>query len=75
MAQVSVRNLPDDVVERLKARARARGRSLEAEMRAILQEAAGPSREEFWQAAEEIALRIGRVDFDTTALIRADRDR
>lgn len=44
-------------------------------MRVILEEAAGLSREEFWQAAEDIALRIGRVEFDTTVLIRADRDR
>lgn len=75
MTQILVRNIPQDVVERLKARARAKGSSLEALVRAILQEAAGPSREEFWQAADDIALRIGPVELDTTALIRADRDR
>ena len=36
MAQLVVRNLPDDVKERLKARAKRHGRSLEAEVREIL---------------------------------------
>jgi plasmid stability protein len=46
MAQLIVRRLDDDVKERLKARAREHGRSLEAEARAILEDAAngGPKR-------------------------------
>jgi antitoxin FitA len=40
MAQLIVRKLDDDVKERLKARAKKHGRSLEAEARAILQGAA-----------------------------------
>jgi len=44
MAQLIVRNLPDDVKARLKRRAAQHGRSLEAEVRAILAQApeAGP---------------------------------
>ena len=41
MAQLIVPELDDAVEERLKARARRHGRSLEAEARAILEEAAG----------------------------------
>lgn len=41
MAQILIRNLDDDVVERLKARAHANGRSLEGEARAILESGAG----------------------------------
>jgi antitoxin FitA len=41
MAQLIVRRLDDDVKERLRARARKHGRSLEAEARAILKDAAG----------------------------------
>ncbi len=37
MAQLIVRKLDDDVKERLKARAKRHGRSLEAEARAILE--------------------------------------
>ena len=39
MAQLIVRRLDDDVKERLRARAKRHGRSLEAEARAILEEA------------------------------------
>jgi hypothetical protein len=41
MAQLVVRRLDDDVKERLRIRAKKHGRSLEAEARAILEEAAG----------------------------------
>jgi plasmid stability protein len=40
MAQLIVRRLNDDVKERLKARAKKHGRGLEAEARAILEDAA-----------------------------------
>ena len=39
MAQLIVRNLDDEVVSRLRRRAAARGRSMEAEHREILREA------------------------------------
>jgi hypothetical protein len=45
MAQVLVRNLPDDVVARLKARATRARHSLEQELRNILIDAARPGRE------------------------------
>jgi plasmid stability protein len=38
MAQIVVRNLDNVVVARLKARAKAKGRSLEAEVRRILKQ-------------------------------------
>ena len=40
MAQIIVRNLDDAVVDRLKARARTNDRSLEAEVRLILEQSA-----------------------------------
>jgi plasmid stability protein len=40
MAQLVVRNLPEAVKDRLKRRAKSHGRSLEAEVRAILEETA-----------------------------------
>jgi plasmid stability protein len=42
MASLTIRNLPDDVRERLAARAAASGRSLEEEARAVLAEARTP---------------------------------
>jgi antitoxin FitA len=41
MAQLLVRKLNDDAKERLRTRAKKHGRSLEAEARAILEDAAG----------------------------------
>jgi antitoxin FitA len=40
MAQLLIRKMDDDAKERLKARAKKHGRSLEAEARAILEKAA-----------------------------------
>jgi plasmid stability protein len=39
MAAVHIRQVPDETVVRLKARAAAHGRSLEAELRIVLEEA------------------------------------
>ena len=77
MANVSVRNLDDAVVERLRAQAEAQGRSLEAELRRILTEAAKPTLAE---SAERLARFRketwgDRVFSDSSILIREDRDR
>jgi antitoxin FitA len=42
MAQLVVRNVPDEVKERLKRRAKRHGRSLEAEARNVLADAPEP---------------------------------
>ena len=76
MAQILVRNLPDHVVRSLKYKARLHERSLEAEVRAILEEHTRVSREEFWEFADtSAASTTGRITGDTTDLIREDRDR
>lgn len=66
MAAVSIRNLDDTVRERLRVRAAAHGRSMEAEMRAILVEAVRePSDDE--GLLEALAARFGElggVDLD-----------
>lgn len=45
MAAISIRDLDDQVRERLRSRAAANGRSMEAEARAILTEAVSPPSE------------------------------
>jgi len=78
MAQVLVRNLKDTVVARLKKRARTKGRSLQAEVKTILEEAANEAPEEFWKEADRIREQLhrsGRKFSDSAALIREDRDR
>lgn len=75
MAQLLVRDIPQDIVEALKRRAAEHGRSAEAEHRLILEAALRPGRAGFWERA--IALREetrGRTLTNSTDLIRQDRD-
>ena len=77
MAQVLVRNLDEAVVERLKARAAAANRSLEAELRAILEEAAKPSKAEALAMLDAIRARTrlpGPGEPTAAEMIREDRD-
>lgn len=80
MGQLTVRNLDDAVVAALKARAARHGRSAEAEHRLILRETllGGGAPSEWFAAAARLRARLGRATEggpDSTALIRADRDR
>ena len=75
MAQLLVRGIPQDVVDALKRRAAARGRSAEAEHRAILEEALKPGRAGFWQRAAKLREETrGRITIPSEELIRQDRD-
>ncbi len=77
MANLTIRNLDDEVVAKLKAQAKAHHRSLEAELRALLSEAAArPSRESFLKVADRIAAMTPDVkQTDSTKIIREFRDR
>jgi plasmid stability protein len=77
MASVLVRDLDPAVVERLKARAKENGRSLQKELKVIVEAAAAQAT---WAEARVGAERIrrmlgGRRFSDSTELIREDRDR
>lgn len=75
MAQVLVRDLPDELVERLKIQAAAHGRSLEAHLRLILEDASGFDRDEFVALADTVAESTrGRAQSDAADVIRASRD-
>ena len=78
MAQVLIRGLDETVVERLKARAAASGRSLEAELRAVIEQAA--SFDAKLAETRELAARLrrrlaGRQFSDSAQLIAEDRRR
>lgn len=78
MGTVTIRNLDDTVIDRLKERAQDNGRSLEAELRALLTEiSARPSRKRFIELAERIsAMTPTDVEqTDSALLLREDRDR
>ena len=78
MATVNVRRLDDDVVARLKQRAAANNRSLESEVRHILEGAARGDRDASRAAFRALAsrLRVRTADLAQTPseeLIREDR--
>lgn len=77
MTQMLVRDLPPEVVERLKERARSNGRSLQKEVRAILEGAAQTyTMEEAREMSKRWHERLAGVGHsDSTELIRKDRDR
>jgi plasmid stability protein len=75
MAQLLVRNVPRDVVEALRERASAHGRSVEAEHRALLETVLKAGRAGFAERAAKLREQTrGRMKSDAADLIRADRD-
>lgn len=75
MAQVLVRKLPESVVELLRARAAAAGRSLEQELRLILIEAAQPARARLKDVASGLRGQLAAErPVDTLDLLRAGRE-
>jgi plasmid stability protein len=74
MGQVLIRNVNDEALERLKARARKEKTSLEQLLRDLLHREAKPSREEIWAEIDRVRAMTEQITADSTALIRADRD-
>jgi plasmid stability protein len=76
VAQVLVRNLNAKVVSKLKARARQHRRSLQEELKEILEQAAGQNSNDVLAKVNEVRqLFAGRKFGDSSALIRKDRAR
>ncbi len=77
MAQLLVRGLEPGTIDRLKERAKQHNRSLQGEVKRILEEAAHQmTMEEFKTRARTIRKSFGdRTLSDSTGLIREDRDR
>ena len=74
MAQLTVRRLSRQTVDRLKRRAAGNGRSAEAEHREILRAALLPAAGKFAEQARAMRQRLSS-SIDSTDTIRADRER
>ena len=77
MAQLLIRQLNDKLVERLKKRAKEHGRSLQSEVKAILEEAV-PDYEVAWKRIAKLKKALkqaGRTFSDSTPFIREARGR
>jgi len=71
---IFVRNLADATAARLKAKAKAAGKSVNDIIREALDAAAKPSKEEIWAEIDRIRKKIGKVSGDSTQIIREWRD-
>jgi len=79
MSDILVRNLGEDVVERLKKRAKKEGRSLQAEVKSILERSALTPAVDM-KTARKLSERFrrkfrGRKFPDSSTLVREDRER
>jgi plasmid stability protein len=74
---LSIKGVPEEQVTRLRERAKANHRSLQGELRALLDEATGTAPRKL--SIEEVAARIGKLGLkrrnEAARLIREDRDR
>ena len=76
MSQILVRGLTPETVERLKRQARLNRRSLQGEVKTILEEAVAYSGKEALAVALEWRKRLsGRRYGDSARLVREDRNR
>ena len=74
MPSLTIKNIPDEMLTRLRERAQGHHRSLQGEVITILEEAMRPRRltiSEVHQKVKELGLKTGD---DSTAWVREDRD-
>ncbi len=73
---LSVKNVPDELAEKVRERAKRHHRSLQGEMLAIMEEAVGPGKLSLEE--EEVEKRLRALAFETgddsTAWVREMRD-
>jgi plasmid stability protein len=75
---VLIRDLDEKTVKKLKKRAEIGNRSLQAELKAIIEEAAANDWQRTWAEADRIFEELratGRKFSNTTELLREDRER
>lgn len=76
MADILIRGLDEKAVKRLKVRAKQHGRSLQREVRRVLEQAAGAGPKDIVAMLDGWKTRLAGRKFSSSArLIREDRDR
>ncbi len=72
---LSIKNVPEELAERLRARAARSHRSLQGELMAVLEAAVAPDRR---LTAQQVLERVRQMELKTgaeaTDMIRSDRD-
>lgn len=76
MAELLIRNLEPEVIKRLKLRAKQHHRSLQSELKSIVESATKMSLEEARKASSAWHKRLSNRSFsDSAKLLREDKDR
>jgi len=71
---LSIKNVPEELAQRLRERARRHHRSLQGELMAIIEEEMTPRRmtvDQVYQRVQELGLKTGS---ETAGMVREDRD-
>lgn len=71
---LSIKNVPEHIVEPLRIRARRNHRSLQGELVAILEQAVAPGRLTVEEAQRQLNGLAFHTDSDSQRMIRQDRD-
>ena len=71
---LSIKNVPDDLVEKLRKRARRHHRSLQGELMSIVEEAVGPNFLSFEEADRRIKALGLKTGDEATSWVRELRD-
>jgi plasmid stability protein len=74
MVDILVRNVDEATAARLKAKAKAAGKSVNETAREALASYVKPSKAEAWAEIDRIRAMSPHSDVDSTKLIREDRD-
>ena len=74
MSDILIRNLDEDTVRRLKAKAKANGASVNETIQEAIAAYVKPTRDELVKELDRIRGMSPYSDVDSTGLIRADRD-
>jgi antitoxin FitA len=74
MAQLTVRNVPEEIVTALRVRAAKHGRSAEAEHRHILATTVRGDGGDFWSRADALRASLPRQRTDSAKILRELRD-
>ncbi|GMV82464.1 MAG: hypothetical protein AMXMBFR7_36480 [Planctomycetota bacterium] len=75
MSDILIRGLDTQTVKRLKTRAKRNGRSLQSEVKQLLERAADKPMAEVLDAARDWRVKLGKRFDDSASSLRRDRDR
>lgn len=71
---LTIENVPEELVERLRARSHRHLRSLESEVLAVIEDALKPKRLTIEEAYQKVRALGLQTEGDSTEIIRHDRD-